>query len=82
MAVLGLHCCTLTFSSGRGQELLLLQCVGFSLQWLPLLQSTSSRHTGSSSWGTWAEQSGSWTLEHRLTDLFAPWNVESSQIRD
>ena len=64
MAVLGLHCCTLTFSSGRGQELLLLQYVGFSLQWLLLLQSTSSRHTGSSSWGTWAEQLGSWALEH------------------
>ena len=29
-----------------------LQCMGFSLQWLLLLQSTGSRHTGFSSCGT------------------------------
>ena len=32
----------------------LLQCVGFSLQWLLLLQSTGSRRTGFSSCGVWA----------------------------
>ena len=31
-----------------------LQCAGFSLRWLLLLQSTSSRHVGFSSCGTWA----------------------------
>ena len=36
-----------------------LQHVGFSLQWLLLLQSTGSRHVGFSSCGSWA-------LEHRL----------------
>ena len=32
----------------------LLQCVGFSLQWLLLLRSTGSRHAGFSSCGTQA----------------------------
>ena len=32
-----------------------LRCTGFSLQWLLLLQSTGSRHTGFSSCGTWAQ---------------------------
>ena len=31
-----------------------LRCAGFSLRWLLLLRSTGSRHTGSSSCGTWA----------------------------
>ena len=30
----------------------LLRCMGFSLQWLPLLQSTGSRHMGFSNCGT------------------------------
>ena len=33
----------------------LLWCVGFSLQWLLLLRSMGSRHTGFSSCGTWAQ---------------------------
>ena len=33
-----------------------LRCVGFSLQWLLLLQSVGSRHTGFSSCGTQAQQ--------------------------
>ena len=33
----------------------LLRCVGFSLWWLLLLQTTGSRHTGFSSCGTWAQ---------------------------
>ena len=32
-----------------------LQCVGFSLQWILLLQSTGSRCVGFSSCGTWAQ---------------------------
>ena len=38
----------------------LLRCVGFSLQWLLLLQSTGSRRAGFSSCGSWA-------LERRLS---------------
>ena len=32
-----------------------LRCVGFSLQWLLLLWSMGSKHTGFSSCGTWAQ---------------------------
>ena len=32
-----------------------LQCTGFSLQWLLLLQSMGSRHVGFSNCGTWAQ---------------------------
>ena len=32
-----------------------LQCAGFSLQWLLLLQSTGSRHVGFRSCSTWAQ---------------------------
>ena len=42
----------------------LLQCAGFSLQWLLWLQSTGSRCTGFSSCGLWA-------LEHRLSSCGA-----------
>ena len=42
----------------------LLQCAGFSLWWLLLLQSTGSRHVGFSSCGTQA-------LEHRLSSCGA-----------
>ena len=31
-----------------------LRCAGFSLQWLLLLRSTGSRHTGFSTCGSWA----------------------------
>ena len=41
-----------------------LQCAGFSLQWLLLLQSTGSRHMGFSSCGSRA-------LEHRLSSCGA-----------
>ena len=33
-----------------------LQCAGFSLRWLLLLQSTGSGHAGFSSCGTWAQE--------------------------
>ena len=32
-----------------------LRCMGFSLQWLPLLQSMGCRHVGFSSCVTWAQ---------------------------
>ena len=41
-----------------------LQCAGFSLRWLLLLQSTGSRHAGFSSCGSWA-------LERRLSSCGA-----------
>ena len=52
-----------------------LQCVGFSLPWLLLLRSTSSRRAGFSSCGTQAQM-----LWH--TGLVAPQRVGSSQTRD
>ena len=63
-----------------------MRCTGFSLQWLLLLQSTGSRHTGFSSRGTWAQQlwhAGSRAQAQQLwcTGLVAPWHVGSSQTR-
>ena len=51
-----------------------LQCTGFSLQWLPLSQSTGSRHAGLSSCGARAQQF--WR-----TGLLAPRHVGSSRTR-
>ena len=51
LAVLGLHCCMRAFSSCGGQGYSSLRCVGFSLRWLLLLRSTSSRCAGFSSCG-------------------------------
>ena len=56
-----------------------LQCVGLSLRWLLLFQSTGSRHAGFSSCGTWASvvaarglsSCGSQTLERRLSSCGA-----------
>ena len=60
-------------AASRGYSL--LQCAGFSLWWLPLLQSTGSRHAGFSSCGTvgsvvvahglWS--AGSVVVVHRLS---------------
>ena len=47
-----LHGFSLVVSSGGYS---LLQCAGFSLQWLLLLRSTGSRHAGFSSCSTWAQ---------------------------
>ena len=63
-----------------------LQCMGFSLSWLLLLQSMGSRCTGFSSCGTWAQQlwlTGSSAQAQQLwrTGLVAPWHVRSSQAR-
>ena len=44
LAVLGLCCCVRAFSSCHERG---LQCAGFSLSWLLLLQSTGSRHAAS-----------------------------------
>ena len=44
-----------------------LRCVGFSLRWLLLLQSTGSRHAGFSSCGTRLGSCGSQALELRLS---------------
>ena len=44
---LGLRCCARAFSSCGERGLLLLQCTGFSLRWLLLLQSMGSRRVGS-----------------------------------
>ena len=43
-----------------------LQCAGFSLRWLLLLQSAGSRHAGFSSCGTWTQ------LLHGMWDLPRP----------
>ena len=69
------------------QTFLQLWCLGFSLQWFLLLQSTGSRHTGFSSCGMWAQQL--WLLGSRAqaqqlwhVGLVAPRHVESSGTRD
>ena len=54
-AELGLHYCGGVLS---------IFCVGFSLRWLLLLQSTGSRTCGLSSCGSWA-------LEHRLSSCWS-----------
>ena len=46
-AALGLHYCAQAFSSYDQWGISSLWCAGFSLQWLLLLRSTSSRLTGS-----------------------------------
>ena len=63
-----------------------LRCVGFSLQWLLLLQSTGSRCVGFSSCSTWAQQlwlPGSRVQVQQLwcTGSVAPWHVGSSRTR-
>ena len=55
LAVLGLCCCTLAFSSCGSRGYSSLWCVGFSLRWLLLLRSMGSRHAGFSSCGTWVQ---------------------------
>ena len=62
-----------------------LQCMGFSLWWLLLLQSTGSRHAGFSSCSTWAQQL--WLVGFRgqtqwCMGLVALWHVGSSRTRN
>ena len=70
--------------ASRGYSL--LRCVGFSLRWLLLLQSTGSRHMGFSSCGTQAQQlwlTGSRAQAQQLwrTGLVATRHVGSSRTR-
>ena len=63
-----------------------LRCVGFSLRWLPQLQSMGSRCTGFSSCGTWAQQlwlAGSRAQAQQLwcTGLVTLQHVGSSRTR-
>ena len=59
LALLGLHHWEGFFSICGKQELLSkLQCVGFSLQRLILLQSSGSRAPGLSNWGSWGSTAG------------------------
>ena len=67
----GLHCFALAFSS-YGDGCSWLQCVGFSLQWLFLLWSIGSKHTGLVS--AWCLES-SWTRDQRRCPLH--WQVVS-----
>ena len=82
MAVLGLLCCALTFSSGGEQELLLLQCVGFSLQQLLSLQNQALGTQAPVVGAHGVSSCGSWALEHRLMDLLhGIWNLPGSGIK-
>ena len=53
LAVLGLHCCTQASLVSVSRSYSLLQCAGFSMWWLLLLQSTSPRCKNFSSCTTW-----------------------------
>ena len=65
LAWLGLRCCAgFSLVAVRGGQSL-LQCSGFSLQWLLLLWSTGSRARGFDSCGSWA-------LEHSLNSCGTP----------
>ena len=48
-----------------------LQCAGFSLWWLLLLQSTGTRHVGSVVVARGLSSCGSWALECRLSSCDA-----------
>ena len=78
LAALGLHYCagfSLVVVSGATLH---LECTGFSLQWLLLLQITGSGHTGSV-----AEAPGLQAQVQQLcTGLVVPLHVGSSKIRD
>ena len=63
LAMLGLHCFVRLFLVVMSRDYSLFWCVGFSLWWLLLLQSTGSRHTGFSNCGIWAQLfRGTWNL--------------------
>ena len=86
-ALLGLHCCTWAFPSGREQRILWLWCLGFALQWLLLQQSMVSRALGFSSCSTWAQWLWPLQLRARTQQLWHPgltatWHVGSSWMRD
>ena len=79
LAALGLRYCAQAFSlvaASKGYSS--LQCTGFSLRWLLLLQSTGSRPTGSvvMAHGSRAQAQKLWRM-----GLVAPRNVGSSRTR-
>ena len=67
LTVLGLRCCVGFSLVAASQGYSSLQCMGFSRQWLLLLQSTGSRHLGFSSCGMWLSGCSSWAVEHRFS---------------
>ena len=86
LVALGLRCCAWAFSSCGEGVYSSLWCAGFSLQWLLLLWSTGSRHTGFSSCGMQAQQlwlTGSRAQAQQLwcTGSVALRQVGSSQTR-
>ena len=86
LAALGLCCCALAFSSCASGGYSSLRCMGFSLRWLLLLQSTGYRRAGFSSCSAWAQQlwlAGSRAQAQQLwcTGLVAPRHVGSSRTR-
>ena len=68
-------------SSCRERGYSLLQCTGFSLWWLPPLQSTGSGGGGGLQ-QFWLISSRAQSLKFWHRGLTAPWHVKSSQIRD
>ena len=87
LAVLCLHYCTLAFSSCSKWEDSWLQCVGFSLEWFVLSQSSGSRcdssvvvaHRFSCSvaCGIFLDQGSNWCILHWQADSYPPYHQGS-----
>ena len=58
----------------------LLQCAGFSLQWLLLLRSTGSRREGFSSFGAWALERRLSSCSARAQLLYSMWDLPGSGL--
>ena len=71
----GFCCCTRAFSSEVSGGCSLSQCTGFSLQWLPLMQSTGSGCTGFGSCSTRGSSCGT-----RAQLLRGMWNLPGPGI--
>ena len=71
----GFCCCTRAFSSEVSGGCSLSQCTGFSLQWLPLTQSTGSRCMGFGSCSTWGSSCGT-----RAQLLRGRWNLLDQEL--
>ena len=85
--MLGLGCCEGFSLVVESRCYSLSSCMGFSVQWLILWQSTGSRHTGISRCSTWAQELqllGSRAQAQKLwgRGLAALQHVGSSPIRD
>ena len=80
LAVLGLHCCTWALLQLRRAEATLwLQCSGLSVQWLLLLQSAGSKHTGFNGCAFWALKLSSCGVWAQL--LHSMWALHRSGIK-